>query len=65
MQILKLSKFSAKGKSLRINSYEIRTEEAMKSYRSVFPLVLFSSLLAVKSIDHIHPQSLEKEMGFT
>lgn len=65
MQILKLSKFSTKGKSLRINSYEIRTEEAMKSFRSVFPLVLFSSLLAVKSIDHIHPQSLEKEMGFT
>lgn len=44
-RLLKFSKFSAKGKHLS-SSYYKKIAKALKFLRSIFPLVLFSSLLA-------------------
>lgn len=44
-RLLKFSKFSAKGKHLSSNYYK-KIAKAIKFLRSIFPLVLFSSLLA-------------------
>lgn len=43
-QLLKFNKFSAKGKHLSSNFYK-KIVEAIKFRRSIFPLVLFSTLL--------------------
>lgn len=46
--LLKFSKFSAQGKHLSSNFYQ-KTAEAIKFLRSIFPLVLFWSLLTCLS----------------